>query len=400
VLLVGGGLGNAVLFSIGAAFRVRGPRVLYFAGHKLMQDRYKVAEIEHAADCVVWCCDEAPGFVPGRPQDRAFVDNIVEAIDAYGGGALGPVAIPLSAIDRIIAIGSDGMMAAVAEARQAGLKRYFHPDHRAIASINSPMQCMMKEICVRDARGLIILLMPTKMGGGTYAVNLNTGRCLAWISYWPYGDFNPISHHSCAFPSADPAQGFECVNTTQDGKNSMIYGIPTNIETPAEGFNIYRVRYDGSQMEVMENVAETTGLGLGVHVCIGPKTAERYFVTGGQKDIAACFDRRTSRVIAAHKYDWEPNDRNLAMAWRNGGTLKISKIYPEPASKPRVRRSNGKWCRWVSCSSRRVRFPAWTRSTSAGPTARSGIRAGVGRRPSYGCAAASASSTPRTISSR
>jgi len=149
VLLVGGGLGNAVLFSIGAAFRARGSRVLYFAGYKLVQDRYKVEEIEHAADCVVWCCDEAPGFVPGRPQDRSFVGNIVEAIEAYGRGALGPVMIPLSAVDRIIAIGSDGMMAAVAEARQAGLKRYFRPDHRAIASINSPMQCMMKEICAQ-----------------------------------------------------------------------------------------------------------------------------------------------------------------------------------------------------------------------------------------------------------
>ena len=29
------------------------------------------------------------------------------------------------------------------------LKRYFRPDHRAIASINSPMQCMMKEICAQ-----------------------------------------------------------------------------------------------------------------------------------------------------------------------------------------------------------------------------------------------------------
>ncbi len=28
-----------------------------------------------------------------------------------------------------------------------------------------------------------VLLMPTKMSGGTYAVNLNTGRALAWISY-------------------------------------------------------------------------------------------------------------------------------------------------------------------------------------------------------------------------
>jgi thiocyanate desulfurase len=175
-----------------------------------------------------------------------------------------------------------------------------------------------------------VLLMPTKLGGGTYAVNLNTGRCLAWISYWPYGDYNPISHHLCAFPSSEPDQSFEFINSCQGGKNSMIYGIPTNIEAPAEGFNIYRVRYDGSQMEVLENVAETTGLGLGVHVTIDPKTAERYFVTDGQKDIAACFDRRTSRVIAALKYDWEPNDQNLAMAWRNGGTLKISKIHPDP----------------------------------------------------------------------
>ena len=91
-----------------------------------------------------------------------------------------------------------------------------------------------------------VLLMPTKLGGCTYAVNLNTGRCLAWISYWNYGDYNPISHHLCAFPSSEPGQSFEFINSTQGGKNSLIYGIPTNIETPAEGFNIYRVRYDGS----------------------------------------------------------------------------------------------------------------------------------------------------------
>jgi NADPH-dependent glutamate synthase beta subunit-like oxidoreductase/NAD(P)H-flavin reductase len=149
VLLVGGGLGNAVLFSIGAALRAQGSRVLYFAGYKTLDARYKIADIERAADSVVWCCDEAPGFPPDRPQDLAFVGNIVQAIEAYGAGALGPAPIPLAAVDRIIAIGSDGMMAAVAEARRATLKRYFRPDHRAIASINSPMQCMMKEICAQ-----------------------------------------------------------------------------------------------------------------------------------------------------------------------------------------------------------------------------------------------------------
>ena len=54
-----------------------------------------------------------------------------------------------SACDRIIAIGSDKMMAAVAAARHTVLAPYLKPDHRAIGSINSPMQCMMKEICAQ-----------------------------------------------------------------------------------------------------------------------------------------------------------------------------------------------------------------------------------------------------------
>ncbi len=149
VVLAGGGLGNAVLFSIGQAFRHAGSKVLYFAGYKKMQDRYKVSEIEAAADVVIWCCDEAPGFTPDRAQDRAFVGNIVQAMRAYASGDLGTPALVFSACDRIIAIGSDKMMAAVGAARHTVLAPYMKPDHRAIASINSPMQCMMKEICAQ-----------------------------------------------------------------------------------------------------------------------------------------------------------------------------------------------------------------------------------------------------------
>ena len=149
VVLVGGGLGNAVLFSIGQAFRKAGSKVLYFAGYKKMIDRYKVEEIEAAADVVVWCCDEAPGFAPGRPQDKSVVNNIVEAMRLYASGELGDQPIPYSAADRIVAIGSDGMMNAVRVARHAALKPYLKPEHVAFGSINSPMQCMMKEICAQ-----------------------------------------------------------------------------------------------------------------------------------------------------------------------------------------------------------------------------------------------------------
>ena len=180
--------------------------------------------------------------------------------------------------------------------------------------------------------GKWVALLPTKLGGGCYALDLNTNRVLASVWYWNYGDYNPIAHHLCAFPSADPYNGFEFINSTQGGKNCLIYGIPTNITEPAPGFNIYRVRYDGAQMQVMENVSEATGLGLGVHVTVNPKDAQSYFVTDGQKDIAACFDRTTSQVKAALKFDWKANSHDLSRAWQDGGVLKISKIYPDPAT--------------------------------------------------------------------
>jgi NADPH-dependent glutamate synthase beta subunit-like oxidoreductase/NAD(P)H-flavin reductase len=149
VLLAGGGLGNAVLFSIGQALRRAGSRVLYFAGYKKIADRYKSEEIEAAADAVVWCCDEAPGFAPRRAQDHGFVGNIVQAMLAYGEGRLGAPAIALGEVTRVIAIGSDRMMAAVAAARHGVLAAHLKAEHVAIGSINSPMQCMMKEICAQ-----------------------------------------------------------------------------------------------------------------------------------------------------------------------------------------------------------------------------------------------------------
>jgi len=149
VVLAGGGLGNAVLFSIGRALRAAGSKVIYFAGYKEMADRYRVDDIEKSSDVVIWCSDEAPGFAARRPQDRSFVGNIVQAMQAYASGALGKQEILFSRTDRIIAIGSDRMMAAVALARHGVLAKYLKTEHVAIGSINSPMQCMMKEICAQ-----------------------------------------------------------------------------------------------------------------------------------------------------------------------------------------------------------------------------------------------------------
>jgi len=149
VLLAGGGLGNAVLFSIAKALRENKNEVIYFAGYKNGADLFKREEIENATDKVVWASDYGNEIVPQRPQDAHFRGNIVQAMIAYAEGKLGEQTVDLKNVDRIIAIGSDRMMNGVREARHNSLQPYLKEKHTAIGSINSPMQCMMKEVCAQ-----------------------------------------------------------------------------------------------------------------------------------------------------------------------------------------------------------------------------------------------------------
>ena len=149
VLLLGGGLGNAVLFSIAKAMRDNGNRVIYFAGYKKGEDLFKREEIEAATDQVIWSTDTGSDIAPGRPQDAHFRGNIVQAMLAYNAGELGEQLVPLNGVDRLIAIGSDRMMAAVKAARHGALAPFLKKEHVGIGSINSPMQCMMKEVCAQ-----------------------------------------------------------------------------------------------------------------------------------------------------------------------------------------------------------------------------------------------------------
>ncbi|MDQ3753973.1 MAG: FAD-dependent oxidoreductase, partial [Acidobacteriota bacterium] len=149
VLLAGGGLGNAVLFSIAKALRENNNRVIYFAGYKRGEDLFKREEIEAATDQVIWATDTGVEIAPRRPPDRHFRGNIVQAIKAYAEGELGHPLFDLREVDRLIAIGSDRMMAAIKAARSGVLAPHLKATHIGIGSINSPMQCMMKEVCAQ-----------------------------------------------------------------------------------------------------------------------------------------------------------------------------------------------------------------------------------------------------------
>jgi NAD(P)H-flavin reductase len=143
ILLAGGGLGNAVLFSIARALKDNGCRVIYFAGYKKAADVFKRDEIEAGTNQVIWSVDAGDPILPRREGDLAFTGNIVQAILWYAQSN------DLRGVQRLIAIGSDGMMRAVKDARHGVLAPHLDPRHVGIGSINSPMQCMMKQVCAQ-----------------------------------------------------------------------------------------------------------------------------------------------------------------------------------------------------------------------------------------------------------
>ncbi len=185
--------------------------------------------------------------------------------------------------------------------------------------------------------GQYVYLTPQKLGGGTHAIDLNSGRTLAWISYWNYGDSCPISHHLAAYPSPDPYKGFEFLNSTQGGDNVMIYGLPTRIKERGltgkwgMGNHIYRVQYDGQSMNLMEDIAETTGVGLGVHTTIYPD-ASGFAGADGQKDVCAFFNRAVgsekTKVQMAFRADWVGANPNGGMEenWSRGGKIRLVRL--------------------------------------------------------------------------
>ncbi len=166
ILLIGGGLGNAVLFSIGKAMKQNHCKVLYFAGYRSEDQICKKKEIEDAADKVVWCCEDTI-LSSTRKEDIALQGNIIQCLETYSNvseketlkikekSTMNTTSIAfnsndfsLKKIDRILVIGSSGLMEAVTKWRYYGLgKKLLSKNCKVIASINSPMQCMMKEIC-------------------------------------------------------------------------------------------------------------------------------------------------------------------------------------------------------------------------------------------------------------
>ena len=162
-----------------------------------------------------------------------------------------------------------------------------------------------------------------------YALDLNTNRVLASIWYWNYGDYNPIAHHLCAFPSADPYRCFEFVNSTQGGQNSLIYGINTKIRDARPRVQHLsrglRRRADGGDRERLGNDRPGArrarhGQPEGCPVLLRHRRPEGHRRVLRPQDLA----RQGGAEIRLGG-----ESKELREAWMQGGTLKIKKIYPD-----------------------------------------------------------------------
>jgi hypothetical protein len=54
--------------------------------------------------------------------------------------------IPLDQVDRIMVMGSTGLLRGYQASLEGDLKDYFRPDVQAVGTVGSPMQCMLKGV--------------------------------------------------------------------------------------------------------------------------------------------------------------------------------------------------------------------------------------------------------------
>ena len=149
IMLVGGRRGAAMARALGPALRSAGNRLLYFAGFQTADEVYCQDDLERAADVIVWCTAGGEPVSARRPQDGSFTGEFMQIMRRYAAGELNhsKPPIPLQEVDRVLVVGSNRLMRMMQQARHGALREYFTKSPEAIASIGSPMQCMLKGVC-------------------------------------------------------------------------------------------------------------------------------------------------------------------------------------------------------------------------------------------------------------
>jgi len=152
VLVIAGRWGAAVMLDIGPALRAAGNRVLYVGAFSSANEVDYQSALEEGADQIIWAVAKAPILSTQRDQDSSVVaTDMVALLQAYRAGEIGSGAIKLDQVDRLLVMGGTGLLRGMQTALAAGgaLHGMFKPDVKAIGTVGSPMQCMLKGVCAQ-----------------------------------------------------------------------------------------------------------------------------------------------------------------------------------------------------------------------------------------------------------
>lgn len=126
ILLIGGGIGNALLIPLAKSLKDNGCNISFISGYKKRSDLIYAEKIDKLSDNITRAFE----------QDVKNPGTIIQALENAKINGF------LDNIDRIYCNGSSKMLSKILEH-----KDYFFPNIEIIYSINSLMQCMMKGIC-------------------------------------------------------------------------------------------------------------------------------------------------------------------------------------------------------------------------------------------------------------
>lgn len=149
VTVMGGHSAVTSLIDGSSAWRAAGNQVI-FIGHFRDQSRAKPVQaiIEILADQAIWVLDDGPAMSCRRPQDQCFVHGMDDFLQACMENA-GGYTDWLVKTDCLILSDHPVPMGKVASTLRGKLKHMLKPGIKAVAAVNSPMQCMMKEVCAQ-----------------------------------------------------------------------------------------------------------------------------------------------------------------------------------------------------------------------------------------------------------
>lgn len=149
VVLVGGGLGTAVIFSLAQAMKKTGCRVVVIAGYRSPEVCFKKGLMESVSDEIFWCFESKGEDFDLRKDDHFIPGTVVDGLGALWDhfSTQAPSEDFLKNLGAFMVVGSASMMEATQTYFTKNLTKMVPKGCMSLASINAPMNCMLKEVC-------------------------------------------------------------------------------------------------------------------------------------------------------------------------------------------------------------------------------------------------------------